>query len=325
MEEERDAALQQASVKRQATVPTRVLRREEFVPQCDEEMEEWMAGRHADFHTAMVAGQLRGGQNFSVNDPCGAPVDPRTDELSFSGGEHSEVIAHQCGGAHGALSGACERNSRYGLRGVKIGEASNPGPSKRSAGRDTVVHARQRSSDPGHLTLIDSSDEDTPFVVPRPSRRLALVPESADVTPQSIQDRERDTRLESGAQFSMMDRGYTLVSSDEEPLVPCSRNSVVYTGSTVPASTGALLHAGVEESQFVRDVAARVEERSRDIDPSQWESDAEFSLGSRPVEFQSQSQPDSATCPRRREAVSAGGGFVTFHNRLVCPDPKNSR
>ena len=97
----------------------------------------------------------RGGQNFSVDDPCGAraaPVDPWTDELSISGGEHSEVIGHQCGGAHGALSGACERNFRYGLRGVKIGEALNPGPSKRSTGRDTVVHARQRSevSDPRH-------------------------------------------------------------------------------------------------------------------------------------------------------------------------------
>ena len=32
--------------------------REDFVPQCDEEMEEWMAGCHADLHTAMVAGQL---------------------------------------------------------------------------------------------------------------------------------------------------------------------------------------------------------------------------------------------------------------------------
>ena len=32
--------------------------REDFVPQCHEEMEEWMAGRHADLQTAMVSGQL---------------------------------------------------------------------------------------------------------------------------------------------------------------------------------------------------------------------------------------------------------------------------
>ena len=56
---ERDAVLQQDSVKRQVTVSTRVVpRREEFVPHSDEEMEEWMAGRHADLHTAMVSGQI---------------------------------------------------------------------------------------------------------------------------------------------------------------------------------------------------------------------------------------------------------------------------
>ena len=56
--------------------------------------------------------------------------------------------------------------------------------------------------------------------------------------------------------------------SDEEPLVPCSRNSAGCTGSTVPASTGALLDAGVEERQFVRNVAPRVDERSgADLSP----------------------------------------------------------
>ena len=52
-----------------------------------------MAGRHADFHSHGCLTAPRGGQNVSVNDPCGArvaPVDPRTDELSFSGGEHSD-------------------------------------------------------------------------------------------------------------------------------------------------------------------------------------------------------------------------------------------
>ena len=50
-----------------------------------------------------------------------------------------------------------------------------------------------------NLTLIDSSDDDAPFVVSRsaasparPSRRLVLVPESVDASPQSIQDREWD-------------------------------------------------------------------------------------------------------------------------------------
>ena len=79
---------------------------------------------------------------------------------------------------------------------------------------------RSESSDPGHLILIASSDEDAPFVVPaRPSRRLVLAPESADATPLSIQDHERDTRLDSAVQLTVMDRSDTLVSSDVEPMV----------------------------------------------------------------------------------------------------------
>ena len=57
----------------------------------------------------------------------------------------------------------------------------------------------------------------------------------------------------------------TFLSSEEEPLVPSSRNSVACTRSSVPGSTGAFLDAGVE-SQFSRNVAPRVHERSRDIE-----------------------------------------------------------
>ena len=83
--------------------------------------------------------------------------------------------------------------------------SSENDPSVRASGGRCVVprvysqrRVRSEGSDPGHLTLIDSSDEDAPFVVPaRPSRILVLVPESADATPQSIQDQEWDTRLDS--------------------------------------------------------------------------------------------------------------------------------
>ena len=90
-----------------------------------------------------------------------------------------------------------------------------------------------------------------------------------------------------------------MVSSDDEPLVPRSGNVVASTGSTVPASTGALVNAGIDDSQFIRNVVARVDERSRHVEPTQWESGAEFSLGSRPIEFQSQSQSDIVPSPRR--------------------------
>ena len=100
---------------------------------------------------------------------------------------------------------------------VFVPQAKNVGHHRRRR------RARSEGSDPEHSTLIDSSDEDAPFLVPaRPSRRLVLVPESADDTPQSVQDR---ARLDRGSNtVGELNRGDTLVSSDEEPLVPCSRN-----------------------------------------------------------------------------------------------------
>ena len=59
------------------------------------------------------------------------------------------------------------------------------------------------------------------------------------------------------------------------------------------------MNAGIDDSQFIRNVVARVDERSRHIEPTQWDSGAEFSLGTRPMEFQSQSQPDIVPSPRR--------------------------
>ena len=38
--------------------PKRVCRREDFIPQCDEEMQEWIEGQQRDLQAAIVAGQL---------------------------------------------------------------------------------------------------------------------------------------------------------------------------------------------------------------------------------------------------------------------------
>ena len=38
--------------------PKRVCRREDFVPQCEEEMHEWIQGRQRDLQAAIVAGHL---------------------------------------------------------------------------------------------------------------------------------------------------------------------------------------------------------------------------------------------------------------------------
>ena len=43
---------------RQGLNPKRVCRREDFVPPCDEEMQEWMESRQKDLQAAVAAGHL---------------------------------------------------------------------------------------------------------------------------------------------------------------------------------------------------------------------------------------------------------------------------
>ena len=88
----------------------------------------------------------------------------------------------------------------------------DPVPSTVPDSVDSPSRRRRRVRHRGHptveegaiyhdLTLIDSSDDDAPFVIPgsavspaRPTRRVVLVPGSVDATPQSIQDRLRRPR-----------------------------------------------------------------------------------------------------------------------------------
>ena len=61
-------------------------------------------------------------------------------------------------------------SARYGLRGVRVGEAKNPGPRRR------LRRVSNEESDPGpasvgaaihhDMTLVDSADDDAPFVLP---------------------------------------------------------------------------------------------------------------------------------------------------------------
>ena len=181
--------------------------------------------------------------------------------IAFVPRVHSQSPGVQ--GARGASfvhQSSATRSSRSRLR---MHRAKNPGLYRRR-------RRRVRSE-------VINSDEDAPFVVPGPSRRLVLVPESAGVTPQSIQDRERDTRLESGAQFSMMDQGDTLVSSDEEPLVPCSRNSSCARGPQCRPAQELSWTLELRRASSFKTWAPGVEERSGDIEPTQWESGADVS------------------------------------------------
>ena len=100
--------------------------------------------------------------------------------LAWADSDDDRPLVHGSSPHHEVPSNSIPRSSSAAVE-------ANPGPHRRR-------RVRSEGSDPGHLTLIDSSDEDAPFVVPaRPSRRLVLLVESAEATPQSIQDREVGT------------------------------------------------------------------------------------------------------------------------------------
>ena len=142
------------------------------------------------------------------------------------------------------------RQSRYGLRRVRIGEASNPGPlSSDDVGdshpeeefldqfqRDLMSGRRRRVRRRVVDTNSDTPMEDarTDGGNRRPSRRVVLVPGSEDGTPQSIQDRVPSTVSGSGCEIpttvpassgtvrklvGVQSRPPTeFISSDEEPV-----------------------------------------------------------------------------------------------------------
>ena len=105
--------------------PKRVCRREDFIPQCDEEMQEWI-----DLQAAIVAGRSRSGEDLPtiVHRSAGVATDHPGTVVSDAvcSGEHGEVIRVRCG-----------------MAGVLVGEAANPGPRRES-------RRRRRISSPEH-------------------------------------------------------------------------------------------------------------------------------------------------------------------------------
>ena len=111
-------------------------RREDFVPHCDEEMQEWMQGRQADLPAAIATGLL---QEVSRISHLVRTAAQEWQELI----DRSTTMPHRC--ERGEVSRSCcvSRDARYGWRGFRIGEASHPGPPKCVAGDGGTVQTRQ--------------------------------------------------------------------------------------------------------------------------------------------------------------------------------------
>ena len=113
--------------------------REDYVPATEEEVLEWLADRQEDMNTAHMAGN---------------PVEAARISGLITDATRS-LRSHRGGAIHGLRHGqmiVARRSSRYGLRGVRVGEASNPGPQL----------SRQRSHQPREHGRVHSSCQSGP-------------------------------------------------------------------------------------------------------------------------------------------------------------------
>ena len=183
---------------------------EHFIPNCDEEMQEWMADRHQDLQAALVAGQLA--EVARVSNPldtssAGVATDDRRPvrqrQHAVCGGQLCEVIRHQCG-----------------MVGVRVGEATNPGP-----------------VGPGNEELLDCLQRDLSRV-PRRVRRRVMDSDSGvpllRVDPSEAQDR-RDVIEGHVASTQPASLGLEAFSNQSTVL---GRVESQQLASTVPASSG---------------------------------------------------------------------------------------
>ena len=102
---------------------------EDFVPMCDENVVRWMRGRQADMQDATAAGNAHELARFC---PVVATRSTGvvTDVNAFNGRKGGLGPLRNSIG-RGTSQHSVEVRSRYGMRGVRVGEASNPGPKKR--------------------------------------------------------------------------------------------------------------------------------------------------------------------------------------------------
>ena len=94
-------------------------RREDFVPHCDEEMQEWMQGRHADHQAAVAGGHLL--EVARVSQPhhhCCSGV-AGVDQPTVS---CNAIFCCTCRGIHGAITqfSSMRLRRQWGWRGVRV-------------------------------------------------------------------------------------------------------------------------------------------------------------------------------------------------------------
>ena len=146
--------------------PFRIRKREDYVPATEHEVLEWMADGQEDMTAALIA--------------------RNTTEAASISSLITDATSHQ----HGAVTGSkdARTTSKYGLRGSRVGQASNSGPPSCADSAEEPQLTSPSDEEPlvrpkmgrDVLPRFGEGRVAVPLAsspVPRPSRRLVLVAE----------------------------------------------------------------------------------------------------------------------------------------------------
>ena len=137
--------------------PKRICRREDFVPHCDEKMQEWIDGRQNDLQAAILARQL--------------PEVARIFQLlSTAAQEWQQIIQEQSSPMPFAVANMVKEviRVRCGMVGVRVREVSNPGPWFPSRRRRRRVSSDEAGAADASARTFEVDSDNAPLVSPTP-------------------------------------------------------------------------------------------------------------------------------------------------------------
>ena len=277
----------------------RQCRREEFVPQCDEEMEEWLAGRHADLQTALATGQLLEVARLSqlMTNSCRgvASIDSKPENSSFSVAEHSEVTMHHISGR-----GITPRSKSQ--RKASSSSSDDELLSQPMEGRDVIPRTDNSGSNRfAILAHVENVPDGTPELEEAVVRRVSL--DRDQVRAESLLDAlevdlQRPGPPMADSEFRSQHHCPGVASDLATTQMSSTMPASTVPASTVPASSRALCEAfsggllPVEVPLSVPGLASTQRDSSEDdvplsslgrtrqrfLEATQWDSGAEFSF-----------------------------------------------
>ena len=195
----------------------RQCRREDFIPNCLEELQEWIRGRQTDLQDAMAAGRPHEVARIS-------------DIMCKAAQQWQREVA--VGVMPSMVTNSVLRPT-YGFRGVRVGEASHPGPAQTRNGRR--LQSTKVDSEIGHRsTQIDPEDDP-----PVRSGRFAPLSSDSDDSPNVHVCRAPNNAIDCGRVAVLSSRIDPSALCDVEPETKWLHQERRFGGGELPSARNA--------------------------------------------------------------------------------------